>query len=159
MRLRLVALFALLALPVFAQGPQRYDDARLGYTIELPSGFTDQGESSDGDGQIFAVPGRAIELSVWGGLLGGSDPDFEGMVSTGMARDAEEGWNQTYQATTSRWAEWSAMAGGQVLRQRRILLCDGRSYAAFRARYGTNDRAEMDPVVDRLATSLRGKAC
>ena len=40
-----------------------------------------------------------------------------------------------------------------------IALCDGQSYAAFRAEYGVRDRAEMDPVIEQLVASLRGSAC
>jgi hypothetical protein len=67
-----------------------------------------------------------------------------------------EGWNITYQAATPRWASFSGLNGSRILYQRMLLLCDGSSYAAFRAEYSVADRAEMDPVVERLVSSLRG---
>lgn len=155
MRTLLFVLFTLLTLPAFAQGGDRYDNARFGYSISVPAGFVGQGESENGDGQHFALPGRAITLSVWGGWL----DNFDSEVAARMAQDATAGWNQTYQAVTPRWASWSAIAGGQILYQRMILLCDGQSYAAFRAEYGVRDRAEMDPVIEQLAVSLRGSGC
>jgi len=155
MRNVLVTLFALLTLPVFAQGWDQYDNARFGYSIAVPADFVGQGESENGDGQHFALPGRAIALSVWGGWLN----HFDSEVADRMGQDAAAGWNQTYQAVTPRWASWSASAGGQILYQRMILLCDGQSYAAFRAEYGVRDRAEMDPVIEQLVASLRGSAC
>lgn len=159
MRIVLMALFALFALPAVAQEGERYDNARFAYSISVPIGFVGQGESENGDGQMFAMPGRAIALRVWGGLLGVIAPDFDGAVANGMARDVEGGWNQTYQAVTPRWASWSAVSGGKIFYQRMIALCDGQSYAAFRAEYGVRDRAEMDPVIERLVASLRANAC
>lgn len=150
-----VILFALLTLPAFAQSGKSYVNARFGYGISIPDAFVGQGESGRGDGQSFGVPGRAIGLRVWGGLL----DDFEREVAARMADDAAEGWNQTYQAITPRWASWSALSGGNIVYQRMILLCDGQSYAAFRAEYGTRDRAEMDPVVEKLVASLHGIDC
>lgn len=154
MRLILVV-FLLLIGPAFAQSAERYENARFGYGISVPDGFVGQGESANGDGQAFSVPGRAIALLVWGGLLA----DFQAEVATRMAQDAAEGWNQTYQAVTPRWASWSSVASGQIRYQRMILLCDGQSYAAFRAEYGPRDRAEMDPVVEQLVASMRGSSC
>tara|TARA_R110002020_G_scaffold10965_8_gene41699 strand:+ start:60 stop:527 length:468 start_codon:yes stop_codon:yes gene_type:complete len=155
MRMLILVIVALLTGPALAQGGERYDNARFGYGIGVPDGFVGQGESANGDGQAFAVPGRAIALLVWGGLVA----DFDAEVATRMAQDAAEGWNQTYQAVTPRWASWSATAGGQIRYQRMILLCDGQSYAAFRAEYGPRDRVEMDPVIEQLVASLRGAAC
>ena len=154
MRLALVV-FLLLIGPAFAQSTERYDNARFGYSMNVPDGFVGQGGSANGDGQAFAVPGLAIALLVWGGSLA----DFEAEVAMRMAQDAGEGWNQTYQAVTPRWASWSSVAGGQILYQRMILLCDGQSYAAFRAEYGLRDRVEMDPVVEQLVASLQGATC
>ena len=155
MRTLISLLFALLTLPALAQGGERYDNARFAYSVSVPTGFAGQGESENGDGQHFAWPGRAIGLSIWGGYV----DDFGDEVASRMAQDAAEGWNQTYQAATPGWASWSAMASGQIRYQRMILLCDGQSYAAFRAEYGTRDRAEMDPVIEQLVASLRGDSC
>ena len=146
-------LIALFATPAFAQDWQQYDNARFGYSIDVPPGFSGQGESENGDGQAFAADGKPIDLLVWGGqALEG----FEAEVAQRMAWDEDEAWNITYQATTPRWASWSAIKGFRILYQRMVLLCDGTSYAAFRVEYSVTDSAEMDPVVERLVQSLRG---
>jgi hypothetical protein len=152
MRLILI-LFALLTAPAFAQGWERYDNARFGYSIDIPPSFLGRGESDNGDGQAFAPDGKPIDVLVWGGYL---LEDFEAEVTQRMAWDAEESWNLTYQATTPRWASWSAIKGSRILYQRLVLLCDGSSYAAFRAEYSVTDSAEMNPVIERLVQSLRG---
>lgn len=153
MRSFLLILFALFATPVLAQGWAPYDNARFGYSIDIPPGFSGQGESDNGDGQAFAADGKPIDLLVWGGeALEG----FEAEIAQRMAWDADEAWKITYQATTPRWASWSAIKGFRILYQRLVLLCDGSSYAAFRAEYSVTDSAEMDPVIERLVRSLRG---
>lgn len=38
--IRALALIAALAIPAFAADWERYDNARFGYTIEIPSDFT-----------------------------------------------------------------------------------------------------------------------
>ncbi|UJW85208.1 hypothetical protein [Devosia sp. SL43] len=156
MRTLFLALFALLTTPALAQDWGSYANPRFGFSIDIPEGFVGQGEPANGDGQHFAVPGKAIALSVWGGHSGIVTPDFESDVAWRMEQDIEAGWNITYQATTPRWASWSGLSGGQVVYQRMILLCDGASYAAFRAEYGQRDRIEMDAIVERLVQSLKG---
>lgn len=153
MRIILVAIFALFAAPAFAQGWDHYDNTRYGYGIDIPPGFAGQGESDNGDGQAFAADGKAIDLVVWGGAL---MEGFESEIAQRMSWDTEEAWNITYQASTPRWASWSALKGFRILYQRTVLLCDDTSYAAFRAEYSVTDSAEMDPVIERLVRSLRG---
>lgn len=153
MRILLALLFAFVTTAALAQGWDHYDNGRFGYGIDVPPGFASQGESENGDGLTFAADGKPIDLLVWGGhLLEG----FEAEVTQRMAWDEDEAWNITYQATTPRWASWSGIKGFRILYQRLVLLCEGSSYAAFRAEYSVTDSAEMDPVIERLVQSLRG---
>jgi hypothetical protein len=156
MRLILLIL-ALLTAPALAQGWERYDNARFGYAIDIPPGFVGDGESDNGDGQSFYDATGAKGLLLWGGSLMG---DFEGEVASAIEyAQAENGWNITYEATTPRWASFSALKGFRILYQRMILLCDGSSYAAFRAEYSVTDSAEMEPVVEKLVQTLKGNGC
>lgn len=156
MRMILAILLALLATPAFAQGWEPYSNGRYGYSVDIPPDFRGLGESENGDGQQFVTKGKPIELLVWGGML---IEDFETDLAQRMAWDVEEAWNLTYQATTPSWASWSAIKGSRILYQRMVLLCDGSSYAAFRAEYSVTDSAEMDRVVERMVRSLRGDGC
>lgn len=152
-----LALFttALFLAPALAQGGGRYDNGRFGFSIPVPEGFVAQGESANGDGQRFELPGRVTTLVVWGGHLA----DFDSEVAERMSSDAAENWSITYQATSPKWASWSGTKGGKIAYQRMILLCDGASYAAFRMEYGQVDRPKMDPVVERLVGALQGPTC
>jgi hypothetical protein len=156
MRTLLLFLLVLMTLPALAQGWDRYDNTRFGYFIDLPFGFVAQGESAYGDGQSFAMPGKPIDLSVWGGLIGA---DFEQEVARRIAQDGAGGWSVTYQAVTPGWASWSSIKGDRIAYERLITLCDGSSYAAFRAEYSSRDRPLMDPIVEQIAGSLKGSAC
>ncbi|MCW5721323.1 MAG: hypothetical protein KIS86_09290 [Devosia sp.] len=151
MRFALTLFLALsLATPALAQGGGRYDNARFGYSIAVPEGFVAQGESANGDGQRFELPGRVTSLVVWGGHL----DDFESEVAARIGYDTAENWSISYQATSPKWASWSGSKGGRILYQRMILLCEGTGYAAFRMEYGQVDRPKMDRVVERLVSSF-----
>jgi hypothetical protein len=153
MRIILTLIFALLALPAFAQSWDRYDNARFGYGVDIPPGFSIQGESDNGDGVTYAAAGRPTYLVIWGGHL---SSDFETETAQRMAWDADEAWNVTYQATTPRWASWSAIKGSRILYQHMVQLCDATSYAAFRAEYSVTDTAVMDGAIERMVGSLGG---
>ena len=153
----ILLILALLTTPAFAQGWERYDNARFAYAIDIPPGFVGDGESDNGDGQSFYDATGAKGLLVWGGSLMG---DFEGEVVSAIEyAQAENGWNITYEAITPRWASFSGIEGSRMLQQRMILLCDGSNYAAFRAEYSVTDSAEMEPVIDKLVQTLKGNGC
>ncbi len=153
MRILLTLLLAFLAVPALAQ--DRYDNARFGYGVDIPADYAGQGESANGDGQAFRKSGTA-ELLVWGGYLMGA---FEEDAEAAMQYAESDAWNVTKQATTPRWAEFSAIKGVRILYQRMVLLCDGASYAAFRLDYLVSDSGAMEADINRLTRSLRGNGC
>jgi len=143
-----------LALPAFAQAPWGiYENARYAYAVDIPPGFEGQGESDNGDGQIFLFDGRVAKLSVWGGFIV-AEPDFEAEAGSRLAEDTTAGWGLASQSTTPTWSTWSATKSGRVLHQHMIQLCDGASYAALRLEYAQVDRPRLDPLVDPLIASL-----
>ncbi|HTM78601.1 MAG TPA: hypothetical protein VL133_13355 [Devosia sp.] len=159
LRALILAMLVLLVAPALAQDWGQYDNVRFGYSIAIPPDFVGQGESDNGDGQQFQRRRGAQNLTVWGGLLGTANVDFESEVKWRMARATAAGWNLTYQATTPEWASFSAIKGSRVLYQGMVLLCDRNHYAAFRAEYFTRDAAEMAAVIETLVGSLRSAAC
>lgn len=155
MRFALAVIAALsLAFPAVAQVPWGiYENARYAYAVDIPPGFAGQGESDNGDGQVFLLDGRVGRLTVWGGFIV-SEPDFEAEAGARLAEDMEAGWGLLAQSTTATWATWSATKSGRVLHQHMIQLCDGSSYAALRLDYAQADRPRLDPLVDQLVASL-----
>lgn len=155
----LIALLALIALPATAQelGWGRYDNARFGYTSEIPAGFSGRGESDNGDGQIFDNAGKAQVLTLWGANITAEDFEAEVIARRGYAE--QDGWNIAYQATTTYWASFSGVMGQRMFYTRMIALCDGLSYAALTVQYSAAQAADMKPKVERLVTGLRDLGC
>jgi hypothetical protein len=155
MRFVLALILSLSALPALAQVWSHYPNARFAYSIDIPPGFVGEGESANGDGQVFYVPNGLQELRVWGGHLGVTTETFPEEAAARLQSDMSGGWAITYQAGTPQWAVWSGMRNGSVLYQRMILLCNGSSYAAFTLTHPAADTGRMHGVVEGLVRSLR----
>lgn len=150
----LLATFAL-ALPTLAQVPWGYyANARYGYELDIPPGFEGQGESQNGDGQVFLFDGRVGKLTAWGGSFV-AEPDFESEANARFASDTAAGWGVMAQAASPGWATWSATKAGRVLQHHMIQLCDGAGYAAIRLEYAQVDRPKLDDLVQPIIVSLK----
>ncbi len=159
MRFAVPILFCLMSLPALAQVWTHYANARFAYSLDIPPLYEGQGESANGDGQIFYLPNGRHELLAWGGLLGVTASDLAGEATQRLSQDMAAGWAITYQAGTPQWAVWSGTRGDLILYQRMIMLCDGTSYAAFRLTHPTRDMARNQPIVEGLVRSLRAEGC
>jgi hypothetical protein len=148
--------FALLALPVLAAGWSHYANARFGYGIDVPPGFSGRGEAANGDGQVFANAAGTQTLAVWGGQA--MAPDFAAEAGAAVSAAEAEGWRITYRATLGGWLSFSGLRSGLVLYERVISLCGGNQYAAFRLVYPARDIAATNAVVERLVASLKPAA-
>ena len=149
-------LIILLALITPAQAQPNwgyYENARYGYALDIPPGFDGQGESANGDGQVFLLDGRVARLTVWGGVFA-TAPDFEAEANARIAGDTEDGWGLAAHATSPTWATWSATKPGRVMHQHMITLCDGQSYAALRFDYAQVDRRKLDALIEPLVASF-----
>jgi hypothetical protein len=153
MRMFLLLLTLLFAAPALGQEWTRYENARFGYSVSVPPGFVGGVESQNGDGQSFAHPAKPIKISVWGGPLRGELGDEVERRKTILAESA---WRLTRETITPRWAELSLIQGARILVRRMILLCGGQSYAALSSEYSVTDSADMEPLLARMALSLKG---
>lgn len=158
MRIAIVLATLILATPALAQFWTHYANARFGYELDIPPGYEGAGESANGDGQAFHLPGGLQELTVWGGWL--VEPEnFEQEAAARIAGDMEAGWALTDTATTPHWAGWSGVRGDRMMHQRMIALCEGDGFAALRADYPATDFVAMQPVLDGLARSFAARGC
>ena len=130
-----------------------YDNARFGYAIAVPPGFSGAGEADNGDGQVFESANGTQSLRVWGGNVVADDFEAEVAASMGYARD--DGWDLSYERVTPSWASWSGSRNGIILYARMIALCSASQYAAFQLEYPERDLSAMNPVVERLVGSFR----
>ena len=151
MRVLPALLFAVLALPAQAAGWGHYSNVRYGYGIDIPPGFAGQGESGNGDGQVFKLSGAT--LTVYGGNI--VEGDFETEVAQRQLSAKQDGWAITYQVSTPTKASFSGKQGGQILYTRMVAVCGGSQFAAFELTYGSASIPIYAPIVDRLVASLK----
>lgn len=151
MRLLLI-LIGVFCLPLAALAAEwtPYANARFGFAVEIPPGFTLVREADNGDGQSYAN-GEA-RLAVWGHTL--AEGDFKDDVAERRASYAREGWDLSYDRQTAGWASLSGTRGTSILYHRAIALCDGAA-ASFVLEYPDTMKAEISPLVGRLVKSLR----
>lgn len=151
MRPLLALLLLLLPLPAMAADWEHYTNVRFGYAIDVPPGFVAQGESDNGDGQVFKTP--TAVLTVFGGNVMEADFEAEVRVREGYASD--DGWAITYQVSTPQKASWSGKRGARILYGRMIALCGGVQFGSFQLEYSSADLKAFNPIVDRLVSSLK----
>lgn len=161
MRRLIFAVMVLIAAPAVATDWGSYENGRFGYAVDIPSGFSGQGEAENGDGQVF-VPASGLEkLTVWGGNI--VEEDFAAHVAHAMALAADDGWALSYQASSPSWASFSGKRNGQILYARIISLCSGSQYATFWLEYPVREIGKLDPIVSHLVGSLeatgKGVSC
>lgn len=149
----LIALLALLAcvLPVHAAEWLVYGNARFGYRMDIPPGYSWAAEADNGDG--LALREGATRLVVYGAHDVGSD--FEAMARAARDALAAEGWALSYEAITPGWASFSGTMGARIIYKRLTRLCEATAYAGFDLVYSRIDRGKVDPIIDRLVRSLR----
>jgi hypothetical protein len=154
MRLVLLCLALLFSLPAVAADWSHYDNARFGYGIAIPPGYTGQGEADNGDGEVFLAANGRETLTVWASNI--VEGDFESEVAQRMEWAEGDGWQLSYHATNPNWASYSGTRSGSVLYARAVSLCDGSQGAFFTLEYPQADIKKLDAVVDKLVASLKG---
>ncbi|MHB1104307.1 MAG: hypothetical protein ACYC0C_16340 [Devosia sp.] len=143
----------LLASAALAADWHSYENARFGYAIGVPPGFSGEGEADNGDGQLFNSGDGTQLLRVYGGNV--IEDSFEAAVGDSMDYARDDGWALSYKRVTPSWASWSGSRNGMVLYARAIALCGGEQYAAFELEYPERDLKAMNPVIERLVGSLK----
>jgi len=148
----------LLASPSMAAEWTQYSNARFGYTIAVPPGFSLQRRSENSDGAVFSSSDGEQTLAVWGSFV--ADENFAGDLAARITADKREGWNVTYRAEATSWVTYSGTRGRRVLYARSVSTCGGAGSANFRLEYDADDIEDMNDEVMRLARSLRpGSRC
>jgi hypothetical protein len=156
MRFALLLLVFLAASPAHGQYWDYYENARFGYGIDVPPGYSGSGESDNGDGQMFYDLPAEQGLTVWGGQLTDSLQAEAMLVAETFA---SQRWTITESASTPQWSMLVAKRDHRVLMQRSILLCDGASYAAFRAEFNIRDQNAMSGVLQGVTRSFVPIGC
>ncbi|WP_245467729.1 hypothetical protein [Mesorhizobium sp. M6A.T.Cr.TU.017.01.1.1] len=151
-----MAMIGLATLTSMAAEWSTYGNARFGYRIDIPPGFSAVSEAANGDGGVSRSSDERTELRVWGSHL--TEGDFQEEVRWRIDEDVADGWNVTYRKQHPAWASWSGTKGGRILYERAIPACDGAA-AYFRIEYDISQKQAFAPVVSRLVKSLRSGSC
>jgi len=129
-----------------------YANARFKYSISYPAGLLiPQGESENGDGQVFKEKGpSSVEMRVYGG--------YNVSHETLRSRYAEltRKWSNgiTYKVLRRDWFVVSAMVNGKSHYQKTILR--GDVFKTFEIEYDAVRGSTYNDVTDRIAKSFKG---
>ena len=127
-----------------------YANARFKYSISYPADLLiPQGESENGDGQVFREKPGSVEMRVYGG--------YNVSNETLRSRYAEliRKWNNvTYKVIRRDWFVVSAMVNGKIHYQKTILR--GDIFKTFEIEYDAVRGSTYNDVTDRIARSFKG---
>lgn len=149
---RLIALLLLSPAPAFAADWWSYDNAGLGYAIELPSEFHLSAPSDDANRLSLSPADRSAMLQVFSSIIPNGDFATEANVRVALAKD--QGWKISYSKSNSRGISFSGTKQGRIVYVRGVALCNGGA-AFFQMDYSKADMQRYDAMVMRLVRSLR----
>jgi hypothetical protein len=141
------------ALPVAQAGFRPYLNARFGYRIDYPADFIPQGESDNGDGQVFLGQDGA-ELRVWGGYNIFQETPASALQEE-LRRSRENQRQVTYQTVGRDFFVVSGYEdfGQQIFYLKKIVRPSLQ--AGFEFVYPASRRERYDRDVEAIARSLR----
>jgi hypothetical protein len=134
-------------------GFQTYVNARFGYRIFYPDDFTPQGESDNGDGQVFTGRDDA-ELRVWGGYNVLRETPASAMREE-LRRCSENQRQVTYRTVGKGFFVVSGYEpdGARIFYLKKIVRPSVQ--VGFEFVYPVNNRSRYDQEVRVIANSLR----
>lgn len=137
-----------LGLIVHGQTYRTYSNARFGYSISYPSKLlTPQGESENGDGQIFL--GSGVEMRVFGSNLLLN----ETLSAEYRAILREKGSSVSYRVVKRSFFVVSGKENGRIFYQKTIETADG-AFITFMIEYEESKRKTYDAAVTRMVRSF-----
>jgi hypothetical protein len=151
---RLIVCFALFAPLTAAQAQEAwtsYHNPRFGTAIDYPARFRPGRPPDNNDGLSFTAPDGAT-LRVWGSL-NVLEHDVAGLET--FLRESEEGARITYRAAARNWLVLSGTRADHIFYQRHVFSHRNEVVNAFEISYPAKLAAVYDPIVARMAKSLR----
>ncbi len=127
----------------------QYVNERFGFTVDIPSNFVPQGESDNGDGQVFAASGHRAEIRAWGSNL--IKPDIRCSASSMFAEELPQ---PTYEHSRDGTSVVSGNIGSDIFYAKVIRTAD--RCLGLTITYPVSDKAAYDPTVSSVAASFKG---
>ncbi len=150
--LLLSAMSALSAAQARASEWWPYENARFGYSIELPPGFGMTVLTNRGDGLSLMPADKSARLLVFS--TPGFSSDFVTEAKTRLVLARQDGWRVSYTKTTAQGFSFTGVKRDRLVYGRGVALCNGAS-AFFQMDYAKADMHRYDAVLMRLVRSLR----
>lgn len=144
--------FLALLLPLVAAATEHYEvygNSRFGFTVDIPSNFVPQGESDNGDGQVFVHKSTNARIIASGGWL--MEPEIE--CSASARRDHEDG-EITYRHAKGGTSVISGKQGSSIFYAKTVRTND--RCLNLLITYPHEDREMFDSVVKRVSRSFDG---
>jgi hypothetical protein len=155
MRLILICILALMALPATAGTWQSYSNSQFGYAVAVPPGFAKADVGKRNADAVFVTADGKDVLSVWGMKV--PDGNFQSAAAALMSSVQRQRWSidDGGSAFDKTWFIFSATHGSQNLYEKAIEVCSGRAVAGLSLEYPASDKAKIWPLLDRLGLSIR----
>jgi len=146
------------ALPARADDWERYANPRFGTSAEVPvDGFAPDPAPENGDGQGWTSTDGKGQILVFGSFVL-VDETFGGYRDSQMSAAQEDGLDVTYSAGGKDWFAFSGTQGDDIIYEKAVLsrACSTPIANHIYLKYPASQRSRYDPVVRRMAKSLRG---
>ena len=136
---------------------KRYTNERFGTSVEVPAAFTAQPPPANNDGRTFVSKDGNARILVYGSnapsVVVESFAAYRDWVAD---QETKDGLRVSYRANGPDWFALSGATGSKVVYQKVVAGCSDRSIAHHvRIEYPSSQKASYDPVVTRVAQSLR----
>lgn len=137
-----------------ADGWSRYQNARYGYSVDLPPGFSTVREADNSDGGTARSAQGNATLAVWGtNLLVDS---FKSDVNGRIESASSEGWEIGYKSVKTKGASWSGTKDERIFYAHGAPGCDGQA-AYFQLEYDASAKDDFDAIIRRMVKSFSAK--
>ena len=146
------------AFPALADDWERYANPRFGTSAEVPvDGFTPDPAPENGDGQGWTSTDGKGQILVFGAFVL-VDETFDGYRDFELGTARDDGLEVTYSAGGKDWFAFSGTKGDDIIYEKAVLSpgCSTPIANHIYLKYPANQRARYDPIVQRMAKSLRG---
>lgn len=152
MRALLALLFAgILATAAQAESFRRYRNDRFGTAADVPAGWRMGAAPENDDGRTFSAPDGSAKILVWGGFAV-LPPDEE----FALRMKPDTGETVDYKSRGRDWFVVSGRKGDRIFYRKSLLGCGGTVWHSVLLDYPAANKKAFDPIVTRVAGSLRG---
>lgn len=127
----------------------RYGNVRFGFHVNVPREFSPQGESDNGDGQVFLSAGGNAEVRVYGSWL--MEPEITCSADAVHATDAA---HISYRRQIGDTSFVSGTVGDRIFYTKVIRASD--RCLTLSMQYPSKEKQAYDAIVQSIARSFEG---